>query len=65
MFDEKKNRHFMRLAIEEMKKSKSEHKNKSDPLVGAVLVDENGEILGTAHRGSLEMVCLLLCFVAW
>ncbi|NVM38100.1 MAG: hypothetical protein HWN81_21080 [Candidatus Lokiarchaeota archaeon] len=54
MLDKKKNRYFMELAIEEMKKSKSEHGNKLDPLVGAVLVDENGKIMGKANRGNLR-----------
>ncbi len=45
----------MELAIKEMKKSLSEHSNKSDPLVGAILVDENGKILGKAHRGNLRV----------
>lgn len=44
----------MELAVEEMLKSRSEHEDKADPLVGAVLVSQQGEILGTAHRGALR-----------
>jgi ATP-dependent DNA helicase RecG len=45
----------MELAVEEMRKSRSEHENKYDPLVGAVLVRTDGEILGKAHRGALRV----------
>jgi len=44
-------RKFMRLAISEMLRSLSEHTNKPDPLVGAVLVNSVGGIVGKAHRG--------------
>jgi ATP-dependent DNA helicase RecG len=44
----------MQLAVEAMLKSRSEHKDKADPLVGAVLVSPKGEILGTAYRGALR-----------
>lgn len=43
-------RKFMQLAVEEMVKSRSEHHDKADPLVGAVLVSPKGDVLGTAHR---------------
>lgn len=48
-------REFMRLAVEEMQKSRSEHTDKSDPLVGAVLVGADGHQLGTACRGGLRI----------
>ena len=44
-------RKFMRLAIREMLQSKSEHATKIDPLVGAILVDPEGVVIGKAHRG--------------
>lgn len=47
-------RKFMQLAVEEMLKSRSEHHDKADPLVGAVLVSPEGDVLGTAHRGALR-----------
>jgi len=49
-------RHFMQMAIEEMKKSVAESRNdgKASPKVGAVLVSPEGEVLGTAHRGELR-----------
>jgi ATP-dependent DNA helicase RecG len=49
-------RHFMQLAIEEMKKSVAENRDdgKASPKVGAVLVSPLGEVLGTAHRGELR-----------
>jgi ATP-dependent DNA helicase RecG len=48
-------RKFMELAINEMHKSRSEHTQKSDPMVGAVLVAVNGQQLGAAHRGDLRV----------
>lgn len=47
-------RRFMEMAVEEMLQSRSEHSNKIDPLVGAVLVSADGEELGRAHRGKLR-----------
>jgi len=44
----------MKIALEEMHRSRSEHTNKSDPMVGAVIVDAEGNELGRAHRGSLR-----------
>ena len=44
----------MELALTEMLKSRSEHTNKADPLVGAVLVDAEGNKLGETHRGGLR-----------
>lgn len=41
-------------AIEEMRLSRSEHFNKADPLVGAVLVDRAGRVLARAHRGNFS-----------
>lgn len=45
---------YIKLSIEEMKKSISEHTHKADPKVGAVLVDENGAYYDKAHRGELR-----------
>jgi pyrimidine deaminase RibD-like protein len=42
----------MQIAIEEMLLSSSEHPDRPDPLVGAVLVSDRGKELGRAHRGS-------------
>lgn len=50
----KRHRELMELAIKEMMESKSEHADKLDPKVGAVLVTPNGEIIETAHRGDLR-----------
>jgi len=44
----------MEMAVEEMRLSRSEHANKQDPMVGAVLVDVKGHVLGKAHRGKLR-----------
>src|SRR6266404_8443751 len=48
-------RKFMQIAFEEMVRSRSEHKEKSDPMVGAVLVDKDGQHLGSTHRGDLRI----------
>ena len=45
----------MEIAVQEMRKSKSEHPNKFDPIVGAVLVDRAGHELGRSHRGGLRV----------
>ena len=45
---------FMELSILEMRESKSEHGHKTDPIVGAVLVDKEGRLVETAHRGELR-----------
>jgi len=50
----KRDRKFVELAVEEMRQSRSEHADKYDPLVGAVLVGPDGQVLGTAHRGKLR-----------
>lgn len=42
---------YMELAIQEMGKSKSEHTDRADPIVGAVLVDKIGAYFDKAHRG--------------
>jgi len=49
-------RHYMELAIEEMKKSLAEQRadGKASPKVGAVLISPAGNLLGTAHRGELR-----------
>ena len=49
-----KDRKFMEAAIEEMRKSRSEHTDRPDPMVGAVLVDRSGKVLGGAHRGNFR-----------
>jgi ATP-dependent DNA helicase RecG len=54
MATSKEDRKFMELAIEEMIQSRSEHSNKYDPLVGAVLVGSDGTVLGKTFRGSLR-----------
>lgn len=46
-------RKFMKIAIEEMHESRSEHTDKEDPLVGAVLVSSTSEVRKT-HRASLR-----------
>lgn len=45
---------YMDLSILEMLRSKSEHEDKTDPKVGAVLVDSDGRLVETAHRGELR-----------
>ena len=42
----------MEMAIEEMKQSKSEHTDRPDPKVGAVIIDENGYVLRTCGISS-------------
>ena len=49
-----KERKFMEIAVEDMLKSRAEHANKIDPLVGAVLVGKKGVELDRAHRGALR-----------
>ena len=46
---------FMEIAVKEMRESRSEHTNKYDPMVGAVLVGANDVVLGKAHRGNLRV----------
>lgn len=45
---------LMELAYQESLKSISEHDDKPDPLVGAILATADGQILATAHRGELR-----------
>ena len=45
---------YMEISIEEMRKSKSEHTNRADPKVGALLVDIKGVLVETAHRGEIR-----------
>jgi ATP-dependent DNA helicase RecG len=45
---------FMELSILEMLMSKSDHSHKIDPKVGAVLVDKEGCLVETAHRGEIR-----------
>jgi ATP-dependent DNA helicase RecG len=47
-------RKFMQIAIDEMLQSRTEHANKFDPMVGAVLVDRRGKLLAKAHRGTFS-----------
>lgn len=54
MTSSKRARKFMEIAVEEMKLAKSEHTNKPDPMVGAVLVSKRGKILGKAYRGNFS-----------
>jgi ATP-dependent DNA helicase RecG len=49
-----RHRELMQLAIDEMRKSISEHTERHDPKVGAVLADPDGNIIGKAHRGELR-----------
>ena len=51
----KADRQFMEMAVEEMRKSRSEHTHKHDPLVGSVLVGKDGTLLGATHRGDLRV----------
>jgi len=44
---------LMELAYQESLNSISEHDDKPDPLVGAILTTSDGKILATAHRGEL------------
>src|ERR1022692_2137561 len=46
---------FMEMAFAEMLKSRAEHQDKKDPLVGAVLISSKGDVLGTAYRGALRV----------
>jgi len=50
----KNDRHFMEMAVKEMLRSRSEHTDKTDPLVGAVLVNAEGKLLDKTSRGSLR-----------
>lgn len=47
-------RAFMQIAVDEMLQSRSEHTNKFDPMVGAVLVDRRARLLSRAHRGTFS-----------
>ncbi|MBI3625286.1 MAG: hypothetical protein HY215_03940 [Candidatus Rokubacteria bacterium] len=44
----------MNVAIEEMRLARSEHLDRPDPFVGAILVNRDGKILGRAHRGQFR-----------
>ncbi len=48
-------RRFMELAVKAMKSSRAEHTDKRDPLVGAVLVDKAGKVLGEASRAGIRV----------
>jgi ATP-dependent DNA helicase RecG len=45
---------YIELSIAEMLKSQSEHTDKADPKVGAVLVDRDEAYFDKAHRGELR-----------
>jgi ATP-dependent DNA helicase RecG len=45
----------MEMAVDEMLKSRSEHTHKYDPLVGAVLVGPDANLMGATHRGDLRI----------
>jgi len=45
---------YIELSIQEMMESKSEHQDREDPKVGAVLVDKNGAYFDKAHRGEFR-----------
>ena len=45
----------MEAAVEEMLQSRSEHRSKQDPLVGAVLVEAKEKLLAATHRGDLRV----------
>jgi hypothetical protein len=47
-------RKFMQIAFDEMMKSRCEHKEKSDPMVGAVLVGKDGGHLGSTLSRRFE-----------
>ncbi|MFN0157288.1 MAG: ATP-binding protein [Bacteroidota bacterium] len=49
-------RKFMQMAIDEMMKSVAEPRTdgKANPKVGAVLIAQEGDLLGTAYRGELR-----------
>ena len=47
-------RRFMELAIKWMHKSRYEHHDKPDPVVGAVLVSKNGKVLAKTGRAVLR-----------
>lgn len=47
-------RKFMEIAIDEMCQSRSEHTNKFDPMVGAVIVDKRGKEVARGHRGNFS-----------
>jgi len=45
---------YIELSIQEMMESKSEHIDRSDPKVGAVLVDNDDAFFDKAHRGEFR-----------
>ncbi len=54
MSDDRTDHKFMELAVDEMLLSRTEHGERPDPKVGAVLIDKDGKILGQTHRGALR-----------
>jgi ATP-dependent DNA helicase RecG len=48
-------RDFMQIAIQQMLKSRSEHEDKVDPLVGSVLVGSDGSEIAKAYRGKFRL----------
>lgn len=49
-----KEEEYIELSIQEMMESKSEHQDREDPKVGAVLVDKDGAYFDKAHRGEFR-----------
>jgi len=47
-------RQLMELAVREMYDSIPEHKDRTDPKVGAVLAKDDGTLVNTAYRGELR-----------
>lgn len=47
-------RELQEFAVEEMYKSVSEHEDRTDPKVGAILATIDGEVIEIAHRGELR-----------
>ena len=47
-------RELQEFAVEEMYNSISEHEDRTDPKVGAVLATLDGEVIEIAHRGELR-----------
>ena len=45
---------YMELSIREMMKSVSEHTDRTDPLVAAILVSPDGKLYDMAFRGELR-----------
>ena len=55
MSSSRTHRKFMEAAVEEMRKSRSEHVDKRDPLVGAAIVGPDGKPMAASFRGDLRV----------